>query len=88
MRRMPPASWSSYMVMVMVLALVLSIGILCGHGHVGGPANRNVTVVESLTYYTAIIRRLVLCACKKMLLAAGNDRSSDVVACAQPEVVN
>ena len=50
MHRMRPAqscAWLSYMVMLMVLALVLSIGILCGHGHVDGPANRNLTVMES-----------------------------------------
>ena len=49
MRRMRLAqacAWLSYMVMLMVLALVLSIGILCGHGHVDGPANRNTTVME------------------------------------------
>jgi hypothetical protein len=49
---------------VMVLALALPIGILCGHGHVDGPANRNLAVMESLTSYTARIRRLALCACK------------------------
>ena len=50
MRRMRPAqacAWLSYMVMLMVLALVLSMGILCGHGQVGGLDNRNLTVMES-----------------------------------------
>ena len=46
------------MVLVMVLALVLSIGILRGHGHVHGPGNRNLTDMESLTSYTARIQRI------------------------------
>ena len=46
------------MVLVMVLALVLSIGILRGHGHAHGPGNRNLTVMESLTSYTAGVQRI------------------------------
>ena len=46
------------MVLVMVLALVLSIGILRGHGHVHGPVYRNLTVMEPLTSYTAEIQRI------------------------------
>ena len=46
------------MVLVMVLALVLSIGILRGHGHVLGLGNRNLTVMDSLTSFTAGIQRV------------------------------
>ena len=59
------------MVLVMDMALVLSLGILRGHGHVRGPGNRNLPAMKPLTSYTARLQRiawrlaLVICFSQK-----------------------